>query len=187
MTYLADSITFRSSVPLSNNRVNADIDKIVVNLTQVGERALRGMFHAMKNEGEIIAHFAKQFAPVDEGNLEDAIRVEEIGGGRNALGQFERWSIRVSVDENHPAAHYNKDGSVTAGTSMKIVGDYLWIMHECLLPFGSGFGDLHLGPKSQDKDAGRGVVGGKFMERALNMRLPMITQLVANAARSALI
>ena len=91
-------------------------------------------------------------APIDKGNLEDAIMVTDSGGGRNDLGQFVRKSVDVFVDGDHPA------------NGMHTVGEYAMDMHENLTPYG----DLKLGPLSQAKQAGSPViVGGGFIERAV--------------------
>jgi hypothetical protein len=121
-------------------------------LQQAGERAVRGVYAQMKNEAEKLAAKARENAPLDDGNLEKAIKVRETGGGRNELGQFAKKSVEVYVDQTQPVD--DRPG--------KTVGDYAWEMHEHLTPAGP----LQLGPKSADKDGGRGVVGGKYLERA---------------------
>jgi hypothetical protein len=121
-------------------------------LQQMGEKVTRGVFAQMKVEAEKVAQKAREFAPVDHGNLEQAIKVREAGGGRNELGQFARKSVEVYVDGEMPVPE--RPG--------KTVGDYAYEMHEHLTPAGP----LQLGPKSEAKNAGSGQVGGKYMERA---------------------
>jgi hypothetical protein len=121
-------------------------------LEQVGEKAVRGVFAQMKVEAEKLAESAREKAPLDHGDLEKAIKVRESGGGRNEMGQFARKSVEVYVDDTMPVT--DRPGHT--------VGEYAYEMHEHLTPAGP----LQLGPRSQDKDGGRGVVGGKYLERA---------------------
>jgi len=99
---------------------------------------------------------AIKMAPVDEGNLEKAIKVRYVGeqgaGGRFAKGGG---AYEVYID-NSLFVPGRKNGET--------VGMYAWEMHEHLTPYG----DYNLGKKSQDKQASDGsvIVGGKFIERA---------------------
>jgi hypothetical protein len=137
-------------------------------IQQVGARAVRGVYAQMKVEAEKVAQKAREFAPVDEGNLEQAIKVREAGGGRNELGQFERKSVEVYVDAQMPVPE--RPG--------KTVGDYAYEMHEHLTPAGP----LQLGPKSEAKNAGSGQVGGKYMERAADAVAAEILNSLTDAA-----
>lgn len=121
-------------------------------LTQGGERATKGVFEQMRKEAESIKKLAQKYAPVDHGNLEDAIKVNVIGGGRNARGQFQRKAFEVFLDMN------------ARGYKGESISTYAYRMHELLLPYGAG--GFNLGKKSRDKDAGQGIVGGRFLERA---------------------
>lgn len=128
------------------------IDQLEYLIRQGGAKAQKGASEQMKREATRIRDLARKFAPIDEGNLEDAIQIEEVGGGRNETGQFQRKSYNVFVDMFHPAQN---DG---------IVGQYAYIMHEHLAPFGP----YKLGPRSRAKQAGQGeMVGGLYMDRAV--------------------
>lgn len=96
---------------------------------------------------------AREMAPVDVGNLEKSIKYA-YRGTQGAGGRFVKGggSYEVFIDGSMPVPE--RDG--------KTVGDYAWEMHEHLAPFGA----YKLGPKSLQKDDGRGIVGGKFLERA---------------------
>lgn len=133
-------------------------------ILQIGDRAMRGVSTVMIDEGEKIKELAKSNAPVDEGNLEEAIKMEVDRGGIHG-----RTRVSVYIDE-----------AMEAGNN-KVVGDYAILMHEGLAPYGSGA--YNLGVKSQAKAAGGGDVGGKFMERAIKEREPILMRRVYEIAR----
>jgi hypothetical protein len=97
---------------------------------------------------------ARQFAPVDHGDLEAAIKVSDpVRSGSNAV------SRTIYIDTN--------------GLTRTDVADYAPVMHE---------GSYKLGPKSQAKAAALGVmVGPKFLTRAANLVFPRITKAIAAA------
>ena len=101
-----------------------------------------------------IQQLAIRMAPIDEGNLEKAIKVrpEHPGRLRNEAGRFERQEIEVYIDMNMPVP----------GRPDKTVGDYAYIIHEHLTPFGP----MNLGPLSREKQSGA-QVGGGFLTRAM--------------------
>lgn len=140
-------------------KITSDFESLMTIIRQGGERVVRGVSTQMKKEGEEIQKLAREYAPVDEGNLEDAITVEADRSGVRG-----RTVVYVYVDENHPA-------------HMTTVGQYAMRMHE---------GEYRLGPGSQAKDAGRGVVGPKFLERAVDERSPMIMPSLLESARKVL-
>lgn len=126
-----------------------------VMLAELGVTARRRVTAKLHQKALQIQNLAKQMAPIDDGNLEKAIKVfpesTPATRVRNALGQFARVDIYVYVDMDMPADEGKK------------VGDYAYIMHEHLTPFGA----YNLGPKSAAKQAGQSVmVGGKYLERA---------------------
>lgn len=103
-----------------------------------------------------IRDLARKMAPVDEANLEKAIKVrpETPGRARNDQGQFVRQEIEVYIDMSMPVP----------GRPGKTVGDYAYEMHEHLTPVGP----LNLGPKSREKQGASDVeVGGAFLTRAM--------------------
>lgn len=132
------------------------VEELAFLLRQSGARAVKGAFQQMKKEGEAIARRARENAPVDEGDLEKAIRSRVVGGGRDEeTGQFKRKEIVIEVDG---------DATTSDGKS---VGSYAYIMHEELKPY--GFGRFNLGPKSRAKQENNPSfkVGGMYLERAI--------------------
>lgn len=152
----------KSGVALSASKVKCDVDSLTMTLTQIGERAIRGISDVMKEEGEKIRDLARANAPVDEGDLERAIKMEAERTGING-----RTQVYVYVDE-----------SVT-GEDGKEVGEYAKLMHEGLAPYGTGLaGDVnnpdYPGSKSKLKAAMGYDVGGKFLTRALADRYDIL-------------
>lgn len=104
---------------------------------------------------------ARDMAPIDEGNLEEAIKVDpdediDVFGGRKII-------YRVYIDMDMEAPHHNVNGDVTKGTENKTVGDYAYYVHEYVTPSGNN----QLGELSAEKQESVDVeVGGGFMTRA---------------------
>jgi hypothetical protein len=116
-------------------------------LKQGGETVRRAVRERIKKEGPSIARLARKMAPVETGDLEDAIR-----------------SVQ-SYDGDHNGRLMAEVGVMDYGD----VGDYAVEMHEGLQPFGDG--TYNLGPDSAAKQIGQTeIVGGKFLERALEER-----------------
>lgn len=127
-------------------------EQLMVMLRQLGPKATDGIFEQMKVEARSIRNLARSYAPVDHGNLEEAIQMEVLGGGRDARGRFIRKALSVFVDME------------ARGHNGEPMSQYAYIMHEHLTPYGP----LKLGEKSAAKNAGSGRVGGRFLERAAN-------------------
>lgn len=126
-------------------------------LTQIGRRAAKGMTDVMHEQAERIAEKAREYAPVDEHDLEKAIKVD-----RDYQGINRRLRLFVQVDPNAVKESRGVD-----------VMTYALHVHEFMnigggtRPEGYRGGNmLFLGKKSVEKDGGRGIVGGKFLERA---------------------
>lgn len=132
------------------------VEALLTKLSQTGERAVRGVSEEIKEGAKDIQDLARLQAPVDEGNLEDAIKVEVDRSGING-----RIQAYVYVDSDHEA----DEG--------KTVGDYAPRMHE---------GTYNLGPRSRIKQSAAGVVvGRKFLERAVDDLAPGIINRVYRA------
>ncbi len=129
-------------------------DEAMALLYQTGQRVTRGVVGKMRSEAEAIQKLAQQYAPVDHGNLGEAIEIRTLGGGRDELGRFMRKSFEVFINMN------------ASGHRGEPISQYAYEMHELLLPYGAG--GFNLGKLSQQKDAGRGIVGGRFLERAVD-------------------
>jgi len=103
-----------------------------------------------------IRNMARKMAPIDDGDLEKAIKTRGTDGGRERsdTGQFLKTRIEVYIDGDVPVE--DRPG--------KTVGDYAYTIHEHVAP--AGF--MKLGPKSELKQATQSVVvGGAFMDRAV--------------------
>jgi hypothetical protein len=142
-------------------RVDFDIDSLIAQLDAVGKDTTKAAQNAMKAGGKDIRDLARDYAPIDDGDLEKAI-VTQVDGKTVFVGIDPR-----AVDEH----------------GRPVVG-YATLMHEYQaigapgpLPKASGL--YGLGKKSVAKDGGRGIVGGKFLERAFN---ELARKIVANAA-----
>jgi hypothetical protein len=115
------------------------LESVQAMLVNDAERSGRGARNALERGAKAIQKRAKSYAPVDEGNLEDAIDIQVIPGDRGRYGYL------VYVDPDH-AAKYGK-----------VVGDYYERVHE----------DFYtLGPRSAEKQRETGYVGRKYLEKA---------------------
>ena len=132
-------------------RTDFDIDVIVAKMRAVGKDASQAGFLAIKEGSIVMRNTARKYAPIDDGDLEKAIITENIPAEK---------TVYLGISQN------TTDGK---GVSVEKYG---MIMHEGLFPYGTGgagyVGNPTVNPptKSTIKDAGRGVVGGKFLERA---------------------
>jgi len=142
-----------------------------IRLSQFGPKVVKHVVDVMRDESGIIQELARNNAPVDKGDLEGAIKIDEDRGGINR-----RVRLLVYVDPDHPDG--DRDDSR--------VGDYMMLMHEGLAPYGSGA--YQLGIKSRAKASAGMDVGGKFFERAYLEREPKIAsrvhRMIQNAIRS---
>lgn len=129
------------------------VEELKFILQKASAQAPKHVFDQMKREGKKLQTLARAMAPVDVGNLEEAITLETEGGGRDSRGRFLAKVVAVFIDMNQPVE----------GRPGHVVGEYAYEMHEHLTPAGP----MKLGKKSQAKQAGQSeTVGGGFMERA---------------------
>lgn len=141
-------------------------------LQQLGPVAVKGMSQIMQHFGDKIRDRAREYAPVDDYNLEKAIIKETRYDGINR-----RSTVSIYVD-------------LTKSGKRQTVGGYAEAMHERLaiglrreeaLMQGYAFG---LGDRSWKKDAGRGIVGGKFLTRAISDYKQEVLAAAKNRIRS---
>ena len=148
MRYLERLTTLRWWAQLS--KVVGSFDGIIARLEQRGEKAVRGISDMFQDNGERIRDTAIEFAPILTGATEDAIKKNTLNTGINR-----RAVVEVYLDEDSEA------------------GPYLRKVHDNLAPFGSGrwgtVGGSDPNSLSVQKDAGRGIVGGKFLTRAFQL------------------
>lgn len=128
------------------------VAELALNLRQLSEKTSKALFEGMLEMGEEIAERARDYAPVDEGDLESAIQTDVTN--RDGSGRFIKREVSVFINTSLPVS--------TGGT----VGNYAMFIHEHLEPYGTGLAG-YLGKRSVAKDGGRGIVGGKFLERAV--------------------
>lgn len=128
-------------------KISMDTESIIQTMRGVGRDATDAAFAVLKDEGREIRDLAREYAPIDEGDLEAAIIMQS---------QKSENQVHVGID---PSA-VDKRGVP--------INSYGAAMHELLAPFGAGL--YNLGKRSSAKDAGRGKVGGKFLTRAFRER-----------------
>lgn len=128
-------------------------------------KVLDGSLRALRAMADLVVKEAKFNAPIDTGDLENAIvAIEERG--RNVMGQFGQVTIRVGVD--------------TTKLRLELHGgfDYSVPMHEDP--------DYNLGPRSQIKQDVQGnIVGYKYLERALKDNEAEVRRRVEQAVKRA--
>lgn len=130
-----------------------------VKLSQLGERAVKGMSERMRRHAIMIRDLARSYAPVKSGLLESAIDYATIREGRrNAYVVF------IDLDATKP---HGKEGEIQ-------LADYAYIMEDQLRPYGRRGPPLKLGARSLAKAATGKKVGGRFLGRAINEGLANI-------------
>jgi hypothetical protein len=128
------------------------ISETVVKLRRTEKTTSKRLLLHMRNSAIKIRDLARALAPVDEGNLEDAIQV--IEDGESFLGRTRKIEM-IGVDSSRLGEGYTKYGH-----------RYDVFMHE---------GSYNLGQKSQDKAAANGkMVGPKYLTRAWQELEPSI-------------
>lgn len=141
-----------------------DLDDFLTEFEQSTAQTRREAKKVLYQGAKDVAHSAKRMAPVDTHDLEQAIRVEQVRLNQDYI------LMEVGVDD--PS-----------------VDDYALLMHENLLPFGAGVPSAPgqrpptLGPGSEAKDATNDSehrVGGKFLERSLDLHEERIVEEVAD-------
>ena len=119
------------------------LNETAYSLENLHHRTNRAALREMRKGAAQIQSLAQDRAPVDKGNLEDSIKVDEDSSGLNR-----RKIMYVGIDEDTPIE----------GRPGKTVGDYALEMHES---------DYKLGKGSLDKQNATGErVGPKFLESA---------------------
>lgn len=123
-----------------------NLKAIKARLARSENKVMDGSLRALRAMGELVAKEARLNAPVDTGELEDAITTIEERT-RNSRGQFGQVTIKVGVDVSKLKLEDHKGY------------DYSIAMHD---------GVYKLGPLSQEKQDSQGnIVGYKYLERAL--------------------
>lgn len=131
----------------------------------------------MRESAELVKNTAREMAPVDYGDLEEAIKIKNIQG-RDKLG---RWSNNISYDIYVDGSMICEDPRDQPGRDNrkhpKKVGEYAGLVHEQVTPAGP----MQLGPESKKKNQRNGgLVGGGYMVRALDLLRDTVKQELAN-------
>lgn len=123
------------------------LQAVQARISRTETKVMDGSLRALRAMADLVVAEARRNAPVDTGDLENAIvAIEERE--RTSLGQFGQISIRVGVDVTKLQLHLHKGF------------DYSIPMHEDP--------NYNLGPRSEAKQNAQGnVVGYKYLERAL--------------------
>lgn len=155
----------------SETRVKCDVKALTAKITQVGERAAKGISDAMHYYAEVILRDAIMNAPHDTGSLERALYIEQDYGGVNG-----RLRIKVLLDKDAPYISENPNHKV----SDKTVGDYAMLMERYLAPYGSGRYDARQGTLDKGPQA-----GGRFFDRAVKEHINALIARARNIANKA--
>lgn len=128
------------------------VNRLLTKLSNVAKETNRNTRQALRKGGLTVQKAARENAPVDHGDLEDAIEIEESLTGLNR-----RMEVAVYVNPDKEAYGEAK------------VGDYAFYLHDNF--------EWELGPKSQAKsDANGGKVGPLYLDRALEEHVDEIEQ-----------
>lgn len=134
-------------------------------MTRVTDVSRREVLRVLLKGAQDIQSLARRMAPVDEGNLEQAIVLDPPNLTEETIAAgTRRKNITVYVDENLPAENGKK------------VGDYATVMHESV---------YEPGEKSQAKQSADPsvTVGRKYLERAVDEIEPEIYRSVEDKLR----
>lgn len=138
-------------------------------LSQIGDRATRGVSAVLRRAAIRIRDLAKDYAPVHTGLLERSIDYAVVRDG------MRRNMYIVYIDLN--------ETKVNGKGNVKELGDYAILIHRGLAPYGTG--RWQLGKRSAAKRAGGKKVGGRFLARAARDGLDDILSEAAREVRRA--
>lgn len=140
------------------------LSKVLANMKRTEERVQKGSLEALRQAAKEVVALARKFAPIDDGDLTEAISAQEVRE-RTSLGRFGQIEIRVGVDVSKLNLEKRKGF------------DYSIPMHE---------GSYNLGPLSRIKQAGQSEqVGPKYLSRALQQLKGKLTKDMEEAIRRA--
>lgn len=120
-------------------------------LNQTGDRAMRGISQVMRKAAIRIRDLARDYAPIKTGLLQNSIDYATVRDSNR------RNSYIVFVDTDAT--------KMISKGRMRELGEYAFLMHQGLRPYGSG--SYKLGQRSAAKRAGGKKVGGRFLTRAM--------------------
>lgn len=155
----------------SETRVKCDVRALTAKITQIGEKAAKGISDAMHYYAEVILRDAIANAPHDTGSLEKALHIEQDYGGING-----RLRIKVMLDKDAPYVDTNPNHKA----SDKTVGDYAMLMERYLAPYGTGRWNAREGTLAKGAQA-----GGRFFDRAVKAHIQALIQRAQSIAHRA--
>lgn len=125
--------------------------RYVASLSQVGERALREVDDVLAEGAEDIAEIARAYAPYAS---------PEFGGSK-----IEREHLQEAIEtrRNRGGAFEVFVNGRRKGHRGRLIAQYAWLVHEGLLPYGTG--PKTASPSTQAKHP---EAGGKYLERAFD-------------------
>lgn len=139
-------------------------------LTQIGERAVKGVSAVMRKTAVKVRDLARDYAPIKTGLLEENIDYKVV---------------RDSNRRNSYVVFVNLDALRKKGSGE--LGDYAFIMNEELHPHGRARGERYftLGERSLAKKRTGKKVGGRFLPRAVKEGVKDVLGDAAQAVRRA--
>lgn len=150
-------------------KIKLNTQHLEVSILQIGEKALANGARSLRRIAERVERLAKEYAPLDDGDLQNAIETLK--------GKDEHMRVTYIVRVN-PDVVASMDGE---GNAKKHVADYALLMERGMRPQGSGYNP---GPGTlQKRDAGMDA-GGKFMARAFKKGVETAHANVAAAIRA---
>lgn len=102
--------------------------KLIAELERFAKETGKKANLQLAKDAKEIAEFAKEFVPIDYGDLESAIKVMKTEQGRDAKGRFTSCRHIVGVDVDQPVKNPKK----TKGGKTQLVGDYALYVHEVM-------------------------------------------------------
>lgn len=110
--------------------------KLIAELERFAKETGKKANLQLEKDAKEIAKFAKEFVPIDFGDLESAIKVMKTEQGRDAKGRFTSIRHIVGVDVDQPTKNPRKN----RGGKIQLVGDYALYVHEVMpVPEGDYF------------------------------------------------
>lgn len=126
-------------------KIKFNTQQLEASIRQAGEASLANGARSLRRVAERVRDLAQDNAPVDDGDLEAAIEVQESVDDRR------RKQFVVTIDTDR-YSNVSAEGDLN-----QQVGDYAALMEQ---------GTYNLGPGSQEKAATGKKVGNRFMRRA---------------------
>ena len=140
--------------PIRSDELGVIGERVRVNLSQEGDRAVKGISDVLRKGAEDIKELARSMAPFRNPG--------DHGGSTDMDHHLDRAiDVKETTDSNRRLALTVFINGRKLGNDNKKIAQYAFLIHEGLTPYGSGEF------KASDGTLGKGPqAGGKFMERA---------------------